>query len=402
MNITVNSYVQTLRCKEVLPSYHWDNEKKSRGAKRTGPPTKSEISTTKKIRFIIQKGKIVRKNSIRNPQFLELFNQLPNELQGRIFSLVDPCVTRLVCRRWREISHLHASYFIVSRLEGYLGEDTCQSVYQHYLSHDPKRKLSYQDRLELLFRDQRKRLFFLLGKYHAISLLKQQSPQAGFHETQFVAIEQWIRDYNLISLFIVYNDSNRILQQGLEQRFMLQDFNIGGLATTLRQASKVHFYVSPVESEIFFTRCLTEVPLEITTFTHLKDLYLTDGRMFTLSPVIAKIKTLEKLYVCNSQLRTIPQEIGQLTRLRQLFLAGNNLTKLPEAVKELTQMEILDISRNQFTEVPDEVRFLAKLKILKLAHNPLTCPPSFVSQFTTLREIHIDGTQLPSVQAEQD
>lgn len=394
MKITLYTHFQSLRCTETLSPPRWNPGKENRGIKRANLPAEPEIESVKKFRFSIQQGKIIGRQIIVNHRLPNYFDLLPDELIGLIFSFVNPCTTRLVCRSWRKITYYHAFYSIVSRLEDYLGKDRCQSVYQRYLSYDPKRVLSDQDKLQLLIQDQRKRLLVLIGEDYAGYLLKQLSPRSGFHETQILAIERWIEDYNLISLLIIHNHSNRELAHKLENQFRLQDFNIAHLATALRQASKVHFYISPIENTIFLTRDLTEIPREITTFTHLKDFYLDNGRMLTLSPVITKIKTLEKLFVCNSQVRAIPQEIGQLTQLRQLFLTDNNLTKLPKEIKQLTKMDILDISHNQFTEVPDEVRFLTELEILVLSGNPLRRLPSFLGQLTKLRELHIAGTQV--------
>jgi hypothetical protein len=400
MKITLYPRLQSLRCTEELSPRRCYKGKENRGTKRVDSPAEPENESVKKVRFVIQKGKIIQRQVITTLRFSNYFPLLADEVNGLIFSFVDPCVTRLVCKEWRKITYFHAFYFIISRLENGLGKDHCQSVYQRYLSYDPEKVLSHQDKLQLLVQDQRKRLFVLVGEDYAGYLLKQLAPRSGFHEAQFLAIERWIEDYNLISLLIVHNHSNALIGRKLENQFRLQNFNIANLATALRQASKVNFYLSPIGNTIFLSRNLTEVPKEITTFTCLRDLYLDTGRMLTLSPVVTRIKTLEKLFVCNSQVRVIPQEIGQLTQLRQLFLGGNNLTKLPKEIKELTKMEVLDISHNQFTKVPNEIQFLNRLETLVLSENRLRRLPSFLGQLKNLRELDLVGTQVTSLPTE--
>mmetsp|Transcript_18018 Transcript_18018/g.28695 ORF Transcript_18018/g.28695 Transcript_18018/m.28695 type:complete len:400 (-) Transcript_18018:77-1276(-) len=101
--------------------------------------------------------------------------------------------------------------------------------------------------------------------------------------------------------------------------------------------------------------------------TNLRDLDLSNARVFELSP-----------------------NVSQLINLRSLNLQGNSLTSLPgDAFKGLLLLETLNISGNKLVKLPPEIGLLRSLKRLNLRANSLSYIPLGLGRLRKLRRLDV-------------
>lgn len=113
---------------------------------------------------------------------------------------------------------------------------------------------------------------------------------------------------------------------------------------------------------------LVSIPLEITHFTHISRLILTDNK-------ISKI----------------PSEIQRLTGLTTLSLNNNRISKIPPEIQHLPLLIILLLNKNQITEIPHELKNLKRLKIFAFLDNRISIIPSEIKNMPDIQLL----TELP-------
>lgn len=100
----------------------------------------------------------------------------------------------------------------------------------------------------------------------------------------------------------------------------------------------------------------------------LRTLNLSHNYAAILHPALGKMKSLESLYLANNSFRSIPQSLAELPQLKILDLANNGLEEVHQAFADLWQLNYLDISGNfkkvQY-ETMNNLKYKDKLKVLR-------------------------------------
>ncbi|CAO1357595.1 unnamed protein product [Diamesa serratosioi] len=123
-----------------------------------------------------------------------------------------------------------------------------------------------------------------------------------------------------------------------------------------------------------------------------EELILKNNKLKSLKSggVIQDLELIQVLDLSFNNFQTIPVEISSLTNLRELFLSNNLLFKLPSSINKLSKLELLDISNNNLTEIT-EINFLSQLRILNISGNTkITTLPSTLSTCDNLQDLIFD------------
>jgi Leucine-rich repeat (LRR) protein len=146
---------------------------------------------------------------------------------------------------------------------------------------------------------------------------------------------------------------------------------------------------------------LTEIPMELYNFSHLKELHLgladsyyMSGMTNTIQEVhkeINKLKDLELLSLGENNLTSLPEEIGELKNLKKLYLQNNNLESLPESFGMLENLETLALFNNPLTDFPKSMTNLKNLKNLTIFGNGFTELPEFIYSLDQLEVLCVLG-----------
>ena len=107
---------------------------------------------------------------------------------------------------------------------------------------------------------------------------------------------------------------------------------------------------------------LTEFPLDILTFTNLKELYLGKNKFTNIPLGLKKLVNLEVLDLSRNKINYFPIGLCSMPKLKQLFLGKNNITTIPDCIGQMTSLEILDIWYNPLEGLPNTISNLKNLK----------------------------------------
>ncbi|HYP27434.1 MAG TPA: COR domain-containing protein [Blastocatellia bacterium] len=140
---------------------------------------------------------------------------------------------------------------------------------------------------------------------------------------------------------------------------------------------------------------LKTLPPEVTKLTNLTELNLSHNRLTTLPPEITKLTNLADLDLSGNELTSLPPEITRLTGLTRLGLRGNKLKIVPPEIARLTSLAVIDLSLNQLKTLPPEIVRLTRLTILYLSNNKLTSLPPEIMRLTNLVFLDVVENQLP-------
>ncbi|MDQ1591741.1 MAG: internalin [Pyrinomonadaceae bacterium] len=147
---------------------------------------------------------------------------------------------------------------------------------------------------------------------------------------------------------------------------------------------------------------LTSLPSEITRLTGLTYLYLRNNQLTSLPPEITKLTGLTSLDVGDNKLTSLPPEITKLINLTELDLWNNELTSIAE-VLELANLTHLSLRNNQLTSLPPKIAELTNLIYLDMGGigtNQLTSLPPEITRLTGLMHLDLSGNQLTSLPSE--
>ncbi len=143
---------------------------------------------------------------------------------------------------------------------------------------------------------------------------------------------------------------------------------------------------------------LVTVPVEVSQFSRLQALYLSDNQLSTLPPELGQLASLEELSLFENQLTSLPLELGQLSRLQELSLHKNQLTYLPSTLGKLIALRKLSLYDNKLSQLPPELGQLTNLQKLYLNANFLADLPNELGQLLNLQELYLNNnclTRLP-------
>ncbi|ACJ19944.1 leucine-rich repeat domain-containing protein [Coxiella burnetii] len=127
-------------------------------------------------------------------------------------------------------------------------------------------------------------------------------------------------------------------------------------------------------------RFLLTIPKEISLFTNLQVLEVSDCGIGFLPPEIGSLRNLKFLCLDFNAITVIPAEIGNLTNLRELSVRENGLSALPPEIGNLINLWLLILVTNGITFLPPEIGQLVNLKFLDLSDNNISVlPPEFIN-----------------------
>lgn len=322
--------------------------------------------------------------------------QLPVELQRIAFSYFNSPQLKILgqisksCRAFI----LDFNYYstLLDEIKELVNPLHTQTLYQEALKKKSDQPhLSAQEKWIILVKDQKKRIEYLRetvdNEAFFRKLVDNLSPSS-----QFIIIERWIKDYNLIK-FCSYEIED------LEIRFEAQkmmnqvknnpSFNMTESAKNLRalMASK---YLSQA-AILLNNNNLVEIPPEIIHLTKLTDIVFHDTPISYLPPEIGKLTALEDLDISDNCLTYFPTEIGQLSKLQTLCAYNNHLTSIPSELGNLSNLCVVSLSYNQLTDFPIKTGQFSALKAINLANNYLTQKPKGIDSLILLKELNLSN-----------
>jgi internalin A len=145
---------------------------------------------------------------------------------------------------------------------------------------------------------------------------------------------------------------------------------------------------------------LSELPIEITQLSDLKQLLLSKNELRTLPSAFINISQLTYVDLSSNQLSKLPPEIINLPQISWLSLADNKLTQLPSGIGKLSQLKQLVLSDNQLSELLPEVANLSQLTHLILNNNQLTQLPRKIVNLSQLKSLELRNNRLSEIPLE--
>lgn len=107
---------------------------------------------------------------------------------------------------------------------------------------------------------------------------------------------------------------------------------------------------------------LTELPVELSKFTKVKQLYLSKNKLTELPSFIATFDSLHVLDLGRNKFSKFPIEICQFTQLQRLMVGANEISSIPDCIEYVTKLEYLDLYDNPITYLPQSMMRLEKLQ----------------------------------------
>ena len=118
---------------------------------------------------------------------------------------------------------------------------------------------------------------------------------------------------------------------------------------------------------------LNLMPYELYT---IEKLDCSDKNLFYFPNELCTLINLRELYLDNNKLESLSDNICNLTNLKELHLVGNKLTSISKEISRMTNLTLLDLCDNKLTEVPIELSKMKNLKELSLEVNNIEWIPS--------------------------
>jgi len=153
---------------------------------------------------------------------------------------------------------------------------------------------------------------------------------------------------------------------------------------TLAEALKVD------PSEVYdlqFQKVVKEFPQQILTFENLESLIFfrgSGGDYNELPDKIGKLTNLHTLHFYGgNDVSELPQSMSQLQNIEAFSFSGKLVT-LPTFIQQWTKLKELDLSGNNLTSLPDWIGNMPMLKKLNIKYNPFKLLPASLSNITKL------------------
>lgn len=90
-----------------------------------------------------------------------------------------------------------------------------------------------------------------------------------------------------------------------------------------------------------------------------------------LTSEISYFTGLQKIYLSDQNIKSLPNEICNLKNLKYIALDKNNIEEFPSVLCSLTNLESINLSFNKIKLLPDDIKNLTKLKTLTLSNNSI-------------------------------
>lgn len=236
-----------------------------------------------------------------------------------------------------------------------------------------------------------------IEKLNTLTYISLQSVPYGFYKLQLLA--KWIRDQHLILFFNESTKQNHEFNEAAKL-FLVGIKNLG----VTEQARHMRIWLnehSPVclviERLNLSNQKISEIPLEIGHFSHLKELILSDNDLRHLPNSLANLTNLIHLNLTYNKFYTLPDAIGNLSYLQELFMETNDLESLPDSIRNLTQLIKLNLNNNNIKKLPDSFEPLIKLESLSLNLNRLKNLPDSIKSLQQLKQLHLYSNRLAAL-----
>lgn len=136
------------------------------------------------------------------------------------------------------------------------------------------------------------------------------------------------------------------------------------------------------------------LPIQLITYSNLKELELSNSNMPQLADFIGDFKDLESFrMIYLKKLEKIPASIGLLSKLKVLEIYCIKIAQIPSAIKKLQNLEKLIIRSGEFKKIPAEINQLVNLRELSISSNNISTIPD-LSALVNLEKLTIELTQL--------
>ncbi|CAJ0843946.1 1488_t:CDS:2 [Entrophospora sp. SA101] len=99
---------------------------------------------------------------------------------------------------------------------------------------------------------------------------------------------------------------------------------------------------------------------------------------------------VDRLSIESNQLSKLPNEMSNFTHLRYLNLSQNLFMEFPEALCLMPSLKILDISKNKIRKLPQDFGKLMTLQLLKISKNQIKRIPKYFADMKDLQYLKID------------
>lgn len=139
---------------------------------------------------------------------------------------------------------------------------------------------------------------------------------------------------------------------------------------------------------------LTQLPSELFELRQLKELYIQNNCLNTLSDHLGKLTQLQKLDASNNQILQIPKTISNLTQLVELDLSDNQISGLPREMGHLQHLQRIDLGKNRLSGLPKAVKQLTQLRELYLNSNKLAALHESIGQLKRLQKFYLNGNNI--------
>jgi hypothetical protein len=111
------------------------------------------------------------------------------------------------------------------------------------------------------------------------------------------------------------------------------------------------------------TSGMNEIPDEISKFTKLQSLTVTQSNIQKISPKLAELTELTELDLFLNELTEFPKVILELKNLKRLTIGANEISSLPEDINKLEHLEYLSMTSTQVKTLPKSMVGMKKLYI---------------------------------------
>jgi len=138
---------------------------------------------------------------------------------------------------------------------------------------------------------------------------------------------------------------------------------------------------------------LKSIPLNISLFTHLKELNLSVNSIQDLNP-ISELKDLEILLLDGSpnlKLSTLNITLTNLKQLKVLSIQSSKITFIPNGIFKLRKLEELHLNNNLIQTVSFEIRGMKSLRYLDLSENSIEFIDNGFSGLQLLEQLDLSG-----------
>ena len=127
---------------------------------------------------------------------------------------------------------------------------------------------------------------------------------------------------------------------------------------------------------------------------------ISNLRLTTLPPSLARLTTVQALNLSRSNLTAFPEVLESISgNLEKLNLSFNKIPNLPPTIGSLKKLVYLDASNNLISFIDDRIKNLTNLKTLKLSGNELPVVSSGVAFLSRLTDLSLAKNHLTDVPA---